>query len=139
MTRRRLSIRVFVNSCYHKWIHARIQKFWWKIWKKRKKDREDPTRLKNNSVKKNLTILFLFTNYFLFVRRIYAYVMWTSSFKTWNVAAQNWINFKVSFTEKLGISWLFPGNLDCFFIDLMQLYCSFDFYIYKKWPCSCVS
>lgn len=47
---------------------------------KRKKDREDPTRLKNNSVKKNLTILFLFTNYFLFVRRIYAYVMWTSSF-----------------------------------------------------------
>lgn len=57
--------------------------------RKKKKDREDPTRLKNNSVKKNLTILFLFTNYFLFVRRIYAYVMWTSSFKTWNVAAQN--------------------------------------------------
>lgn len=56
-----------------------------KFGKKKKKDREDPTRLKNNSVKKNLTILFLFTNYFLFVRRIYAYVMWTSSFThgTW--------------------------------------------------------
>lgn len=40
-----------------------------KFGKKEKKDREDPTRLQNNSVKKNLTILFLFTNYFLFVCR----------------------------------------------------------------------